>query len=880
MSRFYLSFSFRLHGLAFWRREAWIGWLGLAAAPWAWGAPGDALPPVPLTVESPGRVSHAHVTADQRVVLAGEFWSVNGTPVANFTRLQADGAWDATFRPALGMTEVANGSTGATNEPALQLFPLADGRLWVGLAYPGYPASSRTWTVLGQDGAERLEDFALPHEVGFVPQCESEGWLVLRQNTGASTYESALRRVSVSTGEEDAAFMPRVAEELPPFFVRPAGGGKLWVGGTRDRMRSPEKTIRSLYRLNEDGSKDTSFATKDYSIGEMLNIFPRPGEDVLAVFVDTRSIYTRPVYLERLGPEGAELGRAQLQQTSGANAPVRDAAGRVLLPSTKARPTWRRYSQEGVLDDSFTEVEADSAWPHLLTAAAEGKLLIDGTRRVLANGTPDPAWTVPDLRRRGGISELAAAPDGQVYAAGTFRFINNQPQRGLARFRADGTLDESFMPDTSLAPDFTQPTPLADGRLYVIEKAYDAEAGREEPRVVRLLANGTLDPSFAPFSRLSPGGRSGVGDVVRFAVFPDLSLLVTTRSGSVAVSFNGHRVRADGTAESGFATRVIGGNLSVPILTLPDGRFWSGARRFLANGTAELTLPQERSEAAAPLARLADGRIVFHRYFGSPGQPQPGLWATTTAGDDWDPSFVYQGPQLSEIPKVSLTADGKFYVCRPLFVSIRRYYADGRRDPTMGTPPLATLSLPPGVDGPVLTHGGVASSPAPTQGWIQSLQDSGQALWIAGLFTGIGSQRHDGLALLENGTPIGYAAWIAAVLRDPAHSAESRAEDADPDHDGAPNFLEYAAGTDPLAGDAALFQPKEVAGAPVTVAFYRNPDAPEITLVPEVSENGADWRVATAEEASLQSSTALRTVYQLAEGAPVRFVRGRYTKAP
>lgn len=879
-----------------WRNSLKSLWQGMGTGVWAlavapaWGAPGDVLPPAALTIESPGRVSHAHVTADQRVVIAGEFRSVNGTSVANFARLREDGSVDPAFQPALGFGNVATSSYGGTDERALQLFPLADGRLWVGLASPYAGSPSRRWTVLGHDGSERPQDFPdLPKVAGFVPQCESEGWLVLRQNTEGNFYESVVRRVSVSTGEGDAAFVPRIAGEFPPQFVRPAGGGKLWIGGRAATPSAGWGSIsdatptRSLYRLNEDGSKDTFFATKNFGQGELLNIFPRPGEDVLAVFLDTRyvNLWPRltslPVYFERLGPEGEVLDSNQtLWGPHNTTAPVRDAARRVLLLSTRDRPTWRRYSQEGVLDASFAEVEAGSAWPHLLTEAAEGRLLIDGTRRLLADGTPDPAWTAPDVRRRGGISELAVAPDGRVYAAGEFRFVNNQPQRGLVRFRADGTLDESFTPDPALSPALTQPVPLADGRLYVIETVYNIATGREEPRVVRLLANGALDPSFAPFSKLM---GFGAGTLVRFAVFSDLSLLVTTRSsGGDFVSFYGLRVRADGTEEPDFPRHFRGGgHLSKACLTLPDGRFWVGATRFLTNGTAELTLPQERNEYTYPLVRLPDGRILLHRSVSSSGQSS--LQATTVAGDAWDPSFVNQSSQSSDPPAVQVMSDGTFYVHRSPSSRVRRFYPDGRQDPVLSMPPLTKHSLPLGEAGAVLDSGGIVATATPWQGYIQSMQVSGEALWIAGDFNGIGGQRHDGLARLETGTPVGYAAWIAAVLRDPAHPAESRAEEADPDRDGAPNFLEYATGSDPLTADAGLIQPQILTTAPLTVAFYRNPGAPDLALVPEVSENGTDWRAATAAEAGVQSSTGLRTIYQIASGAPIRFVRGRFTRA-
>ena len=101
-----------------------------------------------------------------------------------------------------------------------------------------------------------------------------------------------------------------------------------------------------------------------------------------------------------------------------------------------------------------------------------------------------------------GLFHLALEPDGDVVVEGLFTrvFRNDILRTGLARFKPDGVLDETFDPQIGPRAWQLNPNSLAiipDGKI-VIAGAFTNVNGFTRTRVARLNPDGTFDPFSHP----------------------------------------------------------------------------------------------------------------------------------------------------------------------------------------------------------------------------------------------------------------------------------------------------------------------------------------------------------------------------------------------
>ena len=97
----------------------------------------------------------------------------------------------------------------------------------------------------------------------------------------------------------------------------------------------------------------------------------------------------------------------------------------------------------------------------------------------------------------------------------------------------------------------------------------------------------------------------------------------------------------------------------------------------------------------------------------------------------------------------------------------------------------------------------------------------------------------------------------------------------DADGDGVSNWREYAAGTNPRVADAAAADVRIASVNPLCLEVPRNPAAPEIFTLLEVSTDLQSWRSATAAEAVRKSMDGTEA-FVLAPTVNHRYYRVRY----
>jgi len=250
---------------------------------------------------------------------------------------------------------------------------------------------------------------------------------------------------------------------------------------------------------------------------------------------------------------------------------------------------------------------------HVMLADSEGRVYLGGDfdrvnglernrlARVLADGTLDTGWD-PGIGPNGIVTHLALHVQDRLLVGGAFTHVAGQPRSRLARLLPDASLDFGFIVDQGLNNTLNALHVQEDSRI-VIGGTFTTYRGTTAPRLIRLLANGSLDTAFAP------APNSAVADI---AAGPDGTLLVAGSFTSIAGETVARlaRLRADGSLDPAFSIQPPLTGSMVRVAVDMEGRIvaasTSAVLRYLADGSADPGFP------AVPITALTGLPTVYN----------------------------------------------------------------------------------------------------------------------------------------------------------------------------------------------------------------------------------------------------------------------------
>lgn len=567
---------------------------------------------------------------DGRILVGGDFTSFNGTLVSRIARLHADGSLDTSFNTGSGADntvwaltlqadgkvlvggnfETMNGlnygklvrldTTGAVDESfdtdgeinsgmVLSVAVDPDGRVLAGGSFHEYGGvESNALVRLTSDGD--LDD-TFPVDAGFTfgfygPRSllvQEDGKILVGGHFDSyqGTAVSNLTRLNPDASIDTAYPTGRRLMNVGPFQLLPQADGRVLVAGG---FTTDGNTWRGgMARINADGTLDASFA-HGYGIHGM-EYNHTTAVSSMAVRPDGRIMIAGDFYayndslrshVVRLHADGTlDLSFHPIYYPNNvANAMALQADGKVLLGGD-----WNlwgddwvgrmvRLHTDGSRDTSFyTGYNGFNDAVYAIAMQPDGKILVGGEFtyyddvphaglvRLLPDGTPDPTF-VTGAGFDGfdhPVRDLLVQPDGKILACGDFTTYDGEPAGKLIRLNSDGSRDAAFVPD-SVDLDNTHFRCLAlqaDG-CVLVGGDFASYGDVACDGLIRLNSDGSLDLSFAH------GDNAGVwngGEVADIALQADGRVLA---SGSFTWFEDGvarnriMRLESDGTLDTSF----------------------------------------------------------------------------------------------------------------------------------------------------------------------------------------------------------------------------------------------------------------------------------------------------------------------------------------
>lgn len=837
----------------------------------SWGLhahPGDPLGSFRPVFAAPAPATGACVDAAGRLCLFGGFASVDGVETGGIVRLAADGAVEAILAETLVAPPFAAGSLAfwlpfpGADPQSVGMLALSAGRILLSAPRAGHAVVSPDGGV----GSGFLQGIGTGIEV--FPQFEHGGFLIVivRHADGSRR----LARQAIAAESWAPEFLEWNAGWLPPFAAVRGPGGTIRVLGVRPKPLQTSYQIQpfleqAVFLIDQDGvptggdpliladDRPATLHATDDDGGYRLHF----GAAVhgVAMWPGSQTAHT---LIEWRDNANELLRTRNFASPLGLPFVIAEEAGGALL-ATAPDGQLMRYLADGDPDPGFAALPPVG---HILPLP-DGGFLLDGTRKILAGGEADPDWQAPLLEKPGTVSNMLVGHGGRVFVAGDFHRAGAGGASHLAVLDAAGDTSAGFVP--GLPGPVRDMAATADGRLLVVcSQPLTSPDGAAN--LLRLHEDGRHDASF---DIGFPAGLRIGGNADTVTAMPDGRILVTVFERSPALATASlEALLPDGSPDPDFL-RVTGYHSPLPKpLVLPDGTFFLGSIRHAGNGSVLSSVASGNlRHSHRPLCRMPDGAVIFVES----SWPAPRLLRWKNGA--WDPGFT---AEIADVAGAHPAAHGKLIVWGSSF-GVARLHRNGRIDATFRAPVLENHLRRGPADWQTLGAGGIVplGQAGRLPGTVVSAihHPSTGDLWIGGSFNRVGDEPRDSIAALDASNPIGFAGWTSATLRDaPGHQAP----DADPDGDGIPNWLEYATGGDPLRPDPRRASLQPVPGDPGTFTISRNPEAPEVIALVEVSDDLADWRIADGSEIVIHSAGPQLTFTLLPAAGP-RFTRVRFT---
>lgn len=496
-----------------------------------------------------GKIYTSYIQSDGKIIVGGSFTAFDGINCGRLVRLNKDGSYDATFDTAVA----------AASGIIYNICPQSDGKIIVTGSFTKYNNSTvnRVARILRNGTLDTTFQTGLGAAANITnASVLPDGKILLTGNFTTFNTVSASRIVRLlPNGEVDMNFNSGTGfnDDVNAIFVQ--SDGKIILGGKFTNYNG--SAANRIIRLNQNGSIDNDFTTGSGFSNDAVEVVKMDSSGNIMVGGSFTGFYN-----------GTAVNRICLLHSNGIlktdfDSDAGPGSGSVLALEMDAENLWYIGGSFSVFD-----------------GLNQGRLV-----KINANGEREEGYLSAGIGFDNSVLKVLPLADKKIVVLGNFKKFNGNFSPGIARVLGDGSYDASFNSGQSGANNLIKSGVIQkDGKIILggnFTKYNDIASGR----IIRVLPDGAIDHSFNTGSGLN-------GQVYAMAIQSDEKVIVagnfTSYNGIPAIRII--RLLQNGSRDTSFDT-ALGADATIEAIAVqPDGKIIIGGRfnSFNTNSFARL----------------------------------------------------------------------------------------------------------------------------------------------------------------------------------------------------------------------------------------------------------------------------------------------------
>lgn len=525
---------------------------------------------------------------DQKLLVGGDYLSLNGVPNPYLTRLNPDGTIDETFNTGAGF-----------NGKIYTISILSDGKIMVGGSFTSYNGNNAGRLIrLNSDGSyDATFNSKTAATTGIIYDiCQQADGKFIIAGSFTKYNNSVVNRIAriLPNGDLDTSFLTGSGSAANITGIKILSDHKILLTGNFAAFNTIP--ANKIVRLFADGRVDTSFNTGVGFNGDVNAVSVQPDGKIIlgGKFTEYNGVpANRIIRLNADATQDSSFNTGSGFSRDAVQVIKTDHLGNIMLGGSFTDSYSGQEVNRVCFLNSDGTLKADfdmgsgpgSASVLALETDLEGSWYIGGSfsvfdglnqgklAKINAEGEHDTGYLSAGVGFDNSVLKVVPLPDKKVMVFGNFKKFNGNYNSRITRLLENGLQDLSFNSGQSGANNLIKTAVIQSDGKIVFGGNFTKYNDLTYNRITRILPDGTFDNTFITGSGFN-------NQIYAMAIQPDQKIIVAGNF----TSYNGTpssriiRLMQDGTRDSTFNIGLGADAIIEAVIIQPDGKILVGGR--------------------------------------------------------------------------------------------------------------------------------------------------------------------------------------------------------------------------------------------------------------------------------------------------------------